>query len=143
MLAYAPGNLYLAGPYRGSAFSVVAIDSALVGPFDLGVVIVRSAMRIDPRTAQASIDATGTDPIPHIIDGIPIHLRDIRAYIDRPGFTLNPTSCEQFTVASALNGAGAALRRPPPTTRLATATAPFQAFDCASLGFKPRISPAS
>jgi hypothetical protein len=139
VLAYAPGNLYLAGPYRGSAFSVVAIDSALVGPFDLGVVIVRSAVRIDPVTAQASIDATGTDPIPHIIDGIPIHLRDIRAYIDRQNFTLNPTSCEKFTVASAMNGSGLRFGDSTDNT-LATATSPFQAFDCASLGFKPRIS---
>jgi hypothetical protein len=138
VLAYAPGNLYLAGPYRGSSFSVVAIDSALVGPFDLGTVIVRSAVRIDPLTTQASIDATGTDPIPHIIDGIPIHLRDIRAYIDRPSFTVNPTSCEKFTVASALNGAGLRFGDRSDDT-LATATAPFQAFDCASLGFKPRI----
>jgi len=139
VLAYAPGNLYLAGPYRGSAFSVVAIDSALVGPFDLGVVIVRSAVRIDPVTAQASIDATGTDPIPHIIGGIPIHLRDIRAYIDRANFTLNPTSCEKFTVASAMNGSGLRFGDPADNT-LATATSPFQAFDCASLDFKPRIS---
>jgi hypothetical protein len=138
VLAYAPGNLYLAGPYRGSAFSVVAIDSALVGPFDLGTVIVRSAVRIDPETTQASIDATGTDPIPHIIDGVPIHLRDIRAYLDRPGFTLNPTSCEPFKVASALNGAGQRFGDPSDDT-LATATSPFQAFDCASLGFRPRI----
>jgi hypothetical protein len=138
VLAYAPGNLYLAGPYRGSAFSVVAIDSALVGPFDLGVVIIRSAVRVDPQTAQASIDATGTDPIPHIIDGIPIHLRDIRAYIDRPGFTLNPTSCEPFEVASALNGAGLRYADRSDDT-LAIATAPFQAFDCGSLGFRPRI----
>ncbi len=138
VLAYAPGNLYLAGPYRGSSFSVVAIDSALVGPFDLGVVIVRSAVRIDPQTTQASIDATGTDPIPHIIDGVPIHLRDIRAYIDRPQFTLNPTSCEPSSVASAMNGAGLRFADPTDNT-LATATAPFQAFDCSSLDFKPRI----
>jgi hypothetical protein len=138
VLAYAPGNLYLAGPYRGSAFSVVAIDSALVGPFDLGVVIVRSAVRIDPVTAQASIDATGTDPIPHIIDGIPIHLRDIRAYIDRPSFTLNPTSCEKFKIASAMNGAGLVFGDRADDT-LATAFAPFQASDCASLPFRPRI----
>jgi hypothetical protein len=138
VLAYAPGNLYLAGPYRGSSFSVVAIDSALVGPFDLGVVIVRSAIRIDPETTQASIDATGTDPIPHIIDGIPIHLRDIRAYLDRPNFTLNPTSCSPFSVASALNGAGQRYADRSDDT-LAVPTAPFQAFDCSSLGFKPRI----
>jgi len=139
VLAYAPGNLYLAGPYRGSAFSVVAIDSALVGPFDLGTVIVRSAVRIDPETAQASIDATGTDPIPHIIDGIPIHLRDVRAYIDRPHFTLNPTSCGPFSVASALNGAGERFGDITDDT-LVSATSPFQAFDCASLGFRPRIA---
>ncbi|HXS32156.1 MAG TPA: hypothetical protein VN758_00100 [Solirubrobacterales bacterium] len=139
VLAYAPGNLYLAGPYRGSSFSVVAIDSALVGPFDLGVVIVRSAIRIDPQTAQASIDATGTDPIPHIIKGIPIHLRDVRAYLDRPNFTLNPTSCNRFTLASALNGAGQRYADQGDDT-LAVATAPFQAFNCSSLEFKPRIS---
>ena len=139
VLSYAPGGLYLAGPYRGSSFSVVAIDSALVGPFDLGVVIVRSAIRVDPQTAQVSIDATGTDPIPHIVQGIPIHLRDVRAYIDRPNTTLNPTSCERFTLASALNGAGERFADRSDDT-LATATAPFQAFNCGALGFKPRIS---
>jgi hypothetical protein len=139
VLSYAPGGLYLAGPYRGSSFSVVAIDSALVGPFDLGVVIVRSAIRVDPRTAQVSIDATGTDPIPHIVQGIPIHLRDVRAYIDRPATTLNPTSCERSTLASALNGAGARFADRSDDT-LARATAPFQAFNCGALGFKPRMS---
>ncbi len=139
VLAYAPGNLYLAGPYRGSSFSVVAIDSALVGPFDLGTVIVRSAIRVDPTTAQVSIDATGTDPIPHIVDGVPIHLRDVRVYVDRPNVTLNPTSCDRFSIASAMNGAGQRFGDISDDT-LAVATAPFQAFDCASLGFKPRIS---
>ncbi|HET7485867.1 MAG TPA: hypothetical protein VFJ64_10905 [Solirubrobacterales bacterium] len=136
---YAPGNLYLAGPYRGSQLSVVAIDSALVGPFDLGVVIVRSAIRIDPTTAQATIDATGTDPIPHIIEGIPIHLRDVRIYIDRPRFTLNPTSCEPFAISSALNGAGQRFGDPTDDP-LATATARYQAFNCGALGFRPRLS---
>jgi hypothetical protein len=139
VLSYAPGNLYLAGPYNGSQFSVVAIDAALVGPFDLGTVIVRSAIRVDRNTGQVSIDATGTDPIPHIIDGIPVHLRDVRAYIDRPNVTVNPTSCEPFSLASALNGAGVRLGDRSDDT-LATATSPFQAFDCASLGFRPRMS---
>jgi hypothetical protein len=139
VLTYAPGKLYLAGPYRGSDFSIVAIDSALVGPFDLGVVIVRSAIRIDPVTTQASIDATGTDPIPHIIDGIPIHLKDIRAYIDRPNVTINPTSCDPSEVSSALNGSGAQFGNQADDT-LATATAPFQAFNCGALGFKPSLT---
>jgi hypothetical protein len=139
VLAYAPGNLYLAGPYRGSSFSVVAIDSALVGPFDLGVIIVRSAIRVDPHTARVSIDATGTDPIPHIVDGIPIHLRDVRASIDRPNVTLNPTSCEPFSIVSALNGAGARFGDPADDTLVGVPT-PFQAFNCGALGFRPRIS---
>lgn len=139
VLSYAPGNLYLAGPYNGSQFSVVAIDAALVGPFDLGTVIVRSAIRVDRSTGQVSIDATGTDPIPHIIDGIPVHLRDVRAYIDRPDVIVNPTSCEPFSVASVLNGSGVRLGDKSDDT-LATASSPFQAFDCASLGFRPQLS---
>lgn len=139
VLTYAPGNLYLAGPYHGSTFSVVAVDSALVGPFDLGVVIVRSAIHVDPASAQVSIDSAGSDPIPHIIRGIPIHLRDVRVYIDRPETTLNPTSCERSSLASTLNGSGASFADPGDDTS-ATATVPFQAFDCGSLGFRPHLS---
>ena len=129
VLAYAPGNLYLAGPFHGSTFSIAAIDSATVGPFDLGVVVVRSAIHVDPQSAQVSIDSAGSDPIPHIIDGIPIHLRDIRVYISRPNFTLNPTDCEPFQVASQLNGSGVSFGNPADDTT-ATATAPYQASNC-------------
>jgi len=138
-LTYAPGNLYLAGPYHGSTFSVVAIDSALVGPFDLGVVIVRSAIHVDPTSAQVAIDSGGSDPIPHIVDGIPIHLRDVRIYIDRPETTLNPTSCERTSLVSTLNGSGAAFADPGDDST-ATASVPFQPFDCAGLGFSPKLS---
>jgi hypothetical protein len=139
VLTYAPGGLYLAGPFHGSTFSIVAIDSATVGPFDLGVVVVRSAIKVDPQTARVSIDSTGTDPIPHIIDGIPIHLRDIRVYISRPDLTLNPTSCEPFSVASTLNGSGQRFGDPSDDST-AVATSPFQAFNCGSLGFRPKLS---
>ncbi|HEX5713415.1 MAG TPA: hypothetical protein VFX85_08895 [Solirubrobacterales bacterium] len=138
VLAYAPGNLYLAGPYNGSPLSVVAVDSATVGPFDLGVIIVRSAIRVDPVTAQVSIDSAGSDPIPHIIKGIPLHLRDIRVYIDRPNFMLNPTSCERFGVSSTLNGSGNSFSNPADDS-LASVTNPFQVSFCSSLEFKPRI----
>jgi hypothetical protein len=139
VLTYAPGKLYLAGPFHGSTFSVVAVDAATVGPFDLGVVIVRSAIKVDPQTAQVSIDSAGSDPIPHIIDGIPIHLRDIRVYISKPGLTLNPTSCAPSLLASSLKGSGAVFSDPSDDST-ATATAPFQAFNCGALSFKPRIS---
>jgi hypothetical protein len=138
VLAYAPGNLYLAGPYHGSPLSVVAVDSATVGPFDLGVIIVRSAIRVDPQTAQVSIDSAGSDPIPHIIKGIPLHLRDIRVYIDRPNFMVNPTSCEGFNTTSTLNGSGAVFSNPADDSLAAVAN-PFQVSFCSSLGFKPRM----
>ncbi len=138
VLAYAPGKLYLAGPYRGSTFSVVAIDSATVGPFDLGVVVVRSAIRVDRRTAQVSIDSSNSDPIPHILSGVPIHLRDVRVYIDRPETTLNPTSCDPSSVVSVLTGAGAGFADPGDDS---TARVPsrFQVSGCSDLGFAPRF----
>jgi hypothetical protein len=139
VLSYAPGGLYLAGPFHGAPFSIVALDAATVGPFDLGTIVVRSAIKIDPQTAQVSIDAAGSDPIPHIIDGIPIHLADVRAYIDRSGFTLNPTNCSPFSVASALNGSGLRFGDPSDDS-LARPSSPFQAFDCSSLGFGPQLS---
>jgi hypothetical protein len=139
VLAYAPGGLYLAGPFHGSTFSIVAIDSATVGPFDLGVVVVRSAIEVDPLTAQVAIDSAASDPIPHIIDGIPIHLRDVRVYISRPQLTLNPTSCERFSVASSIGGSGQRFSDSADDVA-AAAPAPFQAFNCGELGFKPRLS---
>jgi hypothetical protein len=139
VLNYAPGGLYLAGPFNGSTFSVVAIDSATVGPFDLGTVVIRSAIRVDPRTAQVSIDSAGSDPIPHILRGIPIHLRDVRVYISRPGLTLNPTRCDRFSVASTLSGSGQSFGNPADDTS-AIATSPFQVFNCGALGFKPKLT---
>jgi hypothetical protein len=137
-LAYAPGRLYLAGPYRGSTFSVVAVNSATVGPFDLGVIVVRSAIKVDPRTAQVSIDSSNSDPIPHILAGIPIHLRDVRVYIDRPQGTLNPTSCDPFAVVSTLTGAGTRFADPSDDST-AVASSRFQVSNCSSLGFAPRF----
>jgi hypothetical protein len=103
------------------------------------VIIVRSAIRIDPRTAEISIDSAGSDPIPHIIKGIPLHLRDIRVYIDRPDSMVNPTSCERFGVTSTLNGSGAVFSDSADDTTAAV-TNPFQVSFCSSLDFKPRIA---
>jgi hypothetical protein len=127
-LAQNPGSLYLAGPYHGAPLSLVSITSAAVGPFDLGTVVIRFALRINPITAQVEVHATGSDPIPHIIRGIVVHVRDIRAYIDRQSFIKNPTSCEHLQIANAVNGANGGS---------ASLTSPFQAADCQSLQFKP------
>ncbi|MDX6600923.1 MAG: hypothetical protein QOF13_125 [Solirubrobacterales bacterium] len=138
-LAHVPGKLYLAGPYHGSAISLVAITAAKAGPFDLGTVVIRNAFRIDPETGEVFLDATGSDPIPHIIRGVPVHLRDIRAYTDRPNFVLNPSSCKRTSTASTLLGSGLDFSSEA-DDRPVTISTPFQVADCAALPFKPRLA---
>ncbi len=139
VLAYAPGKLYLAGPYHGSNLSIVSITAAKVGPFDLGTVVIREGLKVDPTTAQVSVDAAGSDPIPHIVDGIPVHLRDIRIYVDRPSFTINPTSCAKMSTAATVLGSGQNFASEADDQPV-TVTSPFQAADCASLAFRPKLS---
>ena len=104
------GRAYLAGPYKGAPLSVVVITPAIAGPFDLGTVVVRSALYIDPTTAQGRVVS---DPFPQILQGIPADVRSVAVRVDRPGFTLNPTSCaaKSFlaTATSALGQAALAL----------------------------------
>jgi hypothetical protein len=138
-LTYAPGKVYLAGPYNGSSLSIAAITAGVVGPFDVGTVVVREALKINPETAEVFIDATGSDPIPHIIDGIVVHARDIRVYVDRPEFVLNPTNCERTSTASTVLGSGLDFASSADDNPI-TVTSPFQAASCASLGFKPKLA---
>ena len=138
-LAYVPGKIYMAGPYHGSPLSIVAITAAKAGPFDLGTVVVREALQINPETAEVFIDATGSDPIPHIIRGVPVHLRDIRAYVDKPEFVLNPTDCTPTSTASTLLGSGLDFSSEADDNPVTVSTR-FQAADCASLPFKPQLT---
>ena len=131
VLAYVPGKIYLAGPFHGAPFSLVSVTSAKVGPFDLGTVVLRFGLNIDPYTAQVSVSPTSSEPIPTIIDGIVTHVRDIRVYISRPDFTINPTSCDPMAIGSTLtSNLGAS----------ATVTSPFQAASCANLKFEPKFA---
>ncbi len=138
-LTYVPGKVYLAGPYHGSALSIVSITAAKAGPFDLGTVVVREALKVNPESAEVFIDGTGSDPLPHIIKGIPVDLRDIRVYVDRPEFVLNPTSCERTSTASTVLGSGTNFASEA-DDRPITVTTPFQASSCASLDFKPKLA---
>jgi hypothetical protein len=131
VLAYTPGKIYLGGPYNGDPFSLVSVTSAVVGPFDLGTVVVRFGLHLDPHTVQVSVDPTASEPIPRIIDGIVTHVRDIRVTINRPGFTLNPTSCNPMSISSTLGSSFG---------QSATVSSPFQAASCASLKFAPKFS---
>jgi hypothetical protein len=128
ILDYVPGTLYLAGPFKGDPLSVVSVTSAVVGPFDLGTVVVQFGLHIDPYTAQVSISPTGSEPIPTIIDGIVTHVRDIKVSIDRPDFTINPTACEARPIASGLTSS---------LGYTATTSTPLHAEACNELAFKP------
>jgi hypothetical protein len=134
VLAYTTGKIYLAGPYNGDPFSLVSVTSAVVGPFDLGTVVIRFGLRIDPHTAQVSVDPTASEPIPTILQGIVTHVRDIRVYIDRPNFTLNPTSCNPMATTSTLAS---------DLHQSSTISSRFQATNCQGLKFAPKFSVSS
>ncbi|MGN6258079.1 MAG: hypothetical protein ACTHN3_10075 [Solirubrobacterales bacterium] len=122
------GKVYLAGPYEGAPLSLVTVTPAIAGPFDLGAVVVRVALEVDPETTQITAKS---DPFPSELQGIPLQIRTIALKMDRPKFTVNPTSCEPMAVgatATSLLGQDVGL------------TAPFQVGDCKALKFSPRLS---
>jgi hypothetical protein len=138
-LTYASGKLYLAGPFGGAPLSVVGIVPAVAGPFDVGTIVVRQALNVNPKTAVGEIDGAHSDPIPHILAGIPLRVRDIRVLVDRPEFTLNPTDCDPFAFKAQIWGGGQnqfSQADDAPATR----SARFRAANCSRLGFKPRLS---
>jgi len=122
------GKVYLAGPYKGAPISLAFIVPAVAGPFDLGVQVVRTALHVNPVTAQVT---AASDTIPKILRGVPLRLRDIRVDIDRPGFTLNPTDCSAQLVTGKVFGASGA------ATDVSNR---FQIAECARLGFKPKLN---
>jgi hypothetical protein len=124
----APGKAYLAGPYKGAPLSLAIVTPAVAGPFDLGTVVVRTALHVNPRTAQITAVA---DPIPHILDGINLEVRSVSVRLDKPEFSLNPTSCDPMAVDGLMLstlGTPAALH------------SRFQLAECGRLAFKPRLS---
>jgi hypothetical protein len=128
---YVPGNVYLTGPYKGAPFGLAIVVHAVAGPVDLGIVVVRAGISIDPHDAHLTIVS---DPLPSILQGVPLRVRDVRINIDRPGFVQNPTSCAESTVGGTVfpsSGPGANV-----STR-------FQVGDCASLPVAPKFKLAT
>jgi len=138
VLAYTPGKVYLAGPFEGAPFSIAAITSAKVGPFDLGTVVVHLPLFINPETAAVSIPSGAADQIPHIIDGIVIHVRDIRVYIERNNFMINPTNCNPLNFAATVIGGGIDPTNPADNTPVTTNDS-FQLANCQNLQFRPKF----
>jgi len=130
-----PGNVYLAGPYNGAPVSLVVTTPALAGPFDLGTVVVRVALFIDPETAQVH---AVSDPIPDVYGGAKLDIRAIDLSLYRKKFMLNPTNCAAQATTGALKGGGANPADPAAFSSYAV-NDPFQATGCNKLGFKPKL----
>jgi hypothetical protein len=122
-----PTALYLAGPYKGAPYSLVAKVPAQAGPFDLGTVTVRNTLNIDPFTTQVTAKS---DPLPQILEGVPITYRDVNVEVNRPDFTVNPTNCTETSVGSKLTSASG---------QTASPSVRYQVGGCAELEFKPTL----
>jgi hypothetical protein len=125
---HAFGKMYLAGPFKGAPFSLVAITPALAGPYDYGTVVVRVALNVDPQDAHVT---AVSDTMPSIIGGVPIRMRSIQVNIDKPHFTINPTNCSPFSIDS--QGIGA-------EGTVADFSSYFHAVNCHALPFKPSFT---
>jgi len=129
------GKVYLAGSYKGAALSLVTVTPAVAGPFDLGTVVVRVALNVEPETAQ--IHAV-SDVIPDVFGGVKLDLRSINLDIDRSKFMLNPTNCAAQATTGVINGGGADPTNPATFSSYGV-NDPFQATACNKLGFKPKL----
>ena len=98
-----PGKVYLTGPYGSAPFGLSSVTPLEhVGPFDLGRIVVRSGITINPNTAAASIDTAATTLIsstgvresfaglPEMIKGIPSQIKDLTVNVDPPGLHVQP-----------------------------------------------------
>ena len=138
-LTYVGGKIYLAGSYKGRPLSVIAITPAVAGPFDAGTVAIRLALTLNPKTAEVEVDGAASDPIPHILQGIVLKVRDIGVDVNRPNFLVNPTSCAEESTRATLFGSFLNVFDPNDDVPVGLRSR-YQAADCASLPFKPRLN---
>lgn len=130
------GKAFLAGPYKNAPLSLAVITPAVAGPFDLGTQVVRVPLLVDPESARIHPQ---TNAIPDVYGGAKLDLRAINVNTNKPGFTLNPTSCGKLSTAGSLLGGGA---NPADPTKFSSSavSAPFKAKGCKRLRFRPRLS---
>jgi hypothetical protein len=120
------GRVYLTGPYAGGPYGLSIVVPAVAGPFDLGLVVVRASVQLDRNDAHVRVLS---DPLPTILDGVPLLLRSAKVTIDRPDTMRNPTSCAPLTIGATLTSIASLTASP---------TAPFAATDCDKLSFSPK-----
>lgn len=125
---FLPGRVYLGGPYNGAPLSLSIVVPAVAGPFDLGTVVVRAAVFVNRATAELSVVA---DPLPTILEGIPLLIRSVTVELNKPDFMVNPTSCEAKAIGARLGSMEGATSAP---------RAPFKVSGCGDLRFRPRMT---
>ncbi len=123
------GKVFVTGPYKGAPYGLSILNPAKAGPFDLGSVVVRAQIRVDPHTAALTIVS---DPLPTIIDGIPLQIQHVQVAVERPGgFTFNATSCEPMQITGTLTSTEGAS---------ANESSHYQVTNCGALAFKPKLT---
>ena len=80
------GPVYMTGPYNGAPFGLSIPVPAVAGPFNLGTVVTRAAIRIDQTTAQVGVQGT----VPTIVGGVPIRLQDHERGSQQAGLPAQP-----------------------------------------------------
>ncbi len=122
------GKVFMTGPYEGAPFGLSIVVPAKAGPFDLGTVVVRAKVDVDPHTAQLTVTS---DALPQIVSGVPVDLRLVNVTINRPGFTFNSTSCNPTSIQGTVAGGEGAV---------ASVSNRFQVTNCGALAFEPKFS---
>jgi hypothetical protein len=127
------GEVFITEGYKGAPYGLSIVNPAKAGPFDLGKVVVRAKIEVDPISAVLTIttDTTGPYKIPTILDGIPLQIQHVNVTVDRPGFTFNPTNCSPLAITGSLTSDQGAVR---------DLSVPFQITNCAVLAFKPKLT---
>ncbi len=123
-----PNPVYVTGPYKGAPFGLTFVVPAIAGPYNLGTVVVRATVNVNPTTAQLTVTS---DPLPTIIDGIPVQVKVVNVVIDREHFIFNPTNCSPLSIGGSMTSRQGST---------AMFSAPFQVTGCGDLAFKPQFS---
>jgi hypothetical protein len=124
---YQKGAIYLTKSYDGAPFGLSIVVPTVAGPFNLGLIVVRARINVDPTTTALTITS---EPLPQVIDGIPLRLRAVNVTIERPAFIFNPTDCEKLEIGATISSAQGAQ---------ANVSVPFAVAGCAGLPFGPKF----
>lgn len=128
------GELFLTQAPAGAVAGLSMKVPAIVGPVNLGTVIVPLKITLRPSDYGLNIVA---DEIPTRLQGVPLLLRQIKMTIDRTAnntsnpFMINSTNCTARTVSAALQS---------DQSTSSTPTTGYQPTGCSTLAFNPSLT---